>query len=95
MVNNFININKANNITSLQTIEHKKNSRNPEFGLGQAQQCGENKPINWMPIPISAKTEKTCTYSLPLKNVTRYRSQKMNDNINTYSKIAASANTRN
>jgi hypothetical protein len=60
--------------------------------LGQAQQGGEIKSINWMPIPISAKTEKTCTYSLPLKNVTRYRSQKMNDNINTDSKIAASAN---
>ena len=48
LVNNTTNINK-NQHFSPQTIKHKKiltyDIGNPDSGLGQAQKCGEIKPV--------------------------------------------------
>ena len=50
-VNNFININKTNNLSL--TFTHwtlkKDNVGNLGLGLGQAQKCGWVKPVNVIP----------------------------------------------
>jgi hypothetical protein len=51
MVNNSININKANSHFLHQLINMKNttttyNIGNPESGLGQAQQCDGVRPVN-------------------------------------------------
>ena len=57
MINNFININKANYHFFPQIIEHKKRSWHkdgvgiPGHGLGQAQHFGRVKPVIMIPTP--------------------------------------------
>ena len=56
MVNNPTNINKWKKITShlnsmnIKQKYHDNDVVNPCIGLGQAQTCGEDKPVNEIPV---------------------------------------------
>jgi len=68
MVNNFTNINKTNNHSSPQLIQHKKTTtydvRNPGPGFRQAHKCRWLKPVNG--IPTLPSVYIACAYYLPM-----------------------------